>query len=119
MLEAGTKALALYLNTGEIHQPNSISYADFIDQWYEMYVAVNLRVSTQRKYRGMIEKHLKPTLGQFQLQSIKPATLQNFINSYKEKGYSHQTITHVMNLLKTSFEYAVEPLGVDAPLPPL
>lgn len=108
--EAGTKALALYLNTGEIHQPNSISYSDFIDQWYEMYVVVNLRVSTQRKYKGMIEKHLKPTLGQFQLQSIKPATLQNFINSYKEKGYSHQTVTHITNLLKTSFDYAVEPL---------
>lgn len=108
--EAGTKALAIYLNSGEIHQPNSISYADFIDQWYEMYVEVNLRVSTQRKYRGMIAKHLKPTLGHLQLQSIKPKTLQNFVNSYKEKGYSHQTITHIMNMLKTSFEYAIEPL---------
>ena len=108
--EAGTKALALYLNTGEIHQANSISYADFIDQWYEMYVAVNLRVSTQRKYRGMIKKHLKPALGHFKVQSIKPATLQNFINSYKEKGYSHQTITHIYVMLKKSFEYAVEPL---------
>lgn len=108
--EAGTKAMAEYLNCGEIHEPSSISYSDFIDIWFEQYVTVNLRVSTQRKYKGMIEKHLKPALGKYKLQLIKPVTLQKFINSYKDKGYSHQTITHVYAMLKTSFEYAIEPL---------
>ena len=109
-IEAGTKSMAEYLNGGDVYKPKDISYRDFINIWYEQYVEINLRVSTQRKYLGNINKHFLPALGKYKLSAIKPITLQKFLNSYKEKGYSHQTINNLYAALKTSFAFAVEPL---------
>lgn len=109
--KAGTAALAEYLNAGQIHKPSEISVSDFLDQWYEQYVKMNLKHATMRGYSNYINNHIKPKIGHYHLKALSPATLQDFINSYKESGYGIKTVKSVHGTLKTALSYAVQPLG--------
>lgn len=62
-LEAGTKALAEYNNSGLHFEPSEISVSDYFDYWYENYVCLELKINTQKSYKNYIENHIKPNLG--------------------------------------------------------
>lgn len=109
-LAAGTKALAEYLQAGQLHKPNEISFSDYLDQWSEQYVMVNLRQNTQRNYLARIKNQIKPNLGHYKLQSLSPSTLQSFANTLKEKGFSRNYACGIFSTLKNALDYAVEPL---------
>ena len=108
--EAGTKALAEYLNSGQVHKPNEISVSDYLDQWIEQYVEMNLRPNSISAYKGIINNHVKPAVGHYKLQSLNPSTLQSFVNAQKEKGYSKQHVDLILSTFKGALNYAIEPL---------
>ncbi len=107
---AGAKALAEYLNGGQIYKPNEISLSDYLDQWIEQYVMINLRPNTQKGYKNVIKNHIKPSLGQYKLHSLNPSTLQSFVNDQKEKGFKRKHVEAIVNTLKSALTYAIEPL---------
>lgn len=109
-LEAGTKALAEYLNGGQVHKPNEISVADYLDQWLEQYVIMNLKPNSQKAYKSIIKNHIKPAIGHYKLHSLNPSILQTFVNAQKEKGFSKKHIDLMINTLKSALNYAIEPL---------
>ena len=108
--QAGTKALAEYLNSGQVHKPNEISVSDYLDQWIEQYVMVNLRPNSQQTYKGIVNNHIKPAVGHFKLQSLNPSALQDFVNVQKDKGYSKQHVDLILSTFKGALNYAIEPL---------
>ena len=108
--EAGTKALAEYLNAGTFHKPSEISVADYLDQWLEQYVNMNLRPNSQSTYKGIVNNHIKPAVGHFKLQSLTPSVLQDFVNAQKKKGFSKQHVDLILSTFKGSLNYAIEPL---------
>ena len=108
--EAGTKALAEYLNAGTFHKPSEISVADYLDQWLEQYVYTNLRPNSQSTYKGIVNNHIKPAVGHFKLQSLTPSVLQDFVNDQKKKGFSKQHVDLILSTFKGSLNYAIEPL---------
>ena len=107
---AGTKALAEYLNAGTFHKPSEISVADYLDQWLEQYVNMNLRPNSQSTYKGIVNNHIKPAVGHFKLQSLTPSVLQDFVNAQKKKGFSKQHVDLILSTFKGSLNYAIEPL---------
>ena len=109
-LEAGTKALAEYLNAGSYHKPSDISVADYLDQWLEQYVNMNLRPNTQSTYKGLVNNHIKPAVGHFRLSSLTPSALQGFVNDQKNKGFSKQHVDLILSTFKGALNYAIEPL---------
>lgn len=109
-LAAGTKALAEYNSGGQTFQPAEISFSDYLDLWLEKYVMVNLRPKTQESYKGIINNHIRPALGQFKLNALNPSALQDFANSLKTKGYSKRHIVNIMSTITNSLNYAIEPL---------
>ena len=108
--EAGTKALAEYLNAGQFHRPSEISVADYMDQWLEQYVMANLRPNSQAAYKGIVKNHIKPAVGHFKLQHLTPSALQTFVNNQKEKGFSKQHVDLILSTFKGALNYAIEPL---------
>lgn len=109
-LEAGTKALAEYLNAGSFHKPSDISVADYLDQWLDQYVNMNLRPNTQSTYKGLVNNHIKPAVGHFRLCSLTPSALQDFVNDQKKKGFSKQHVDLILSTFKGALNYAIEPL---------
>lgn len=109
-LEAGSAAIVEYNSGGSSVKPSDISLSDFLDQWMEQYVQVNLRHKTQASYQGIINNHLRPNLGHFRLFALSPSDLQGFANSLKKQGYSRRHVVNILSLLTNALNYAIEPL---------
>ena len=107
---AGIQAMAEYLNSGQVHKPSDISVADYLDQWLEEYVMMNLKPNSQSAYKGIVNNHIKPAVGHFKLQSLNPSTLQGFVNAQKDKGFSKQHVDLILSTFKGALNYAIEPL---------
>lgn len=106
---AGTKAMAEYNNAGMTFEPSEMSYADFLDYWFENYVKTSLKYNTQRAYMQIIEGHLKPALGAYKLRSLTPIMLQEYANKKYISGLKKTTLTNIMAILTGSLKYAVVP----------
>lgn len=109
-LDAGTKALAEYNNSGLHFEPSEISFSDYIDYWYKEYCIVNLKYSTMVSYGTIIETRLKPHFGIYKLKSLNPSVLQEYANLLCQKGFSSNYINGILHLLNNALDYAVYPL---------
>lgn len=106
---AGTKAMAEYNNAGLTFEPSEMSYADFLDFWYENYVMPSCKYNTQTGYKLIIENHLKPALGMYKLKSLTPMILQEYVNQKFTTGLKKTTLKNIMAVLSGSLKYAVLP----------
>lgn len=104
------KALAEFNNAGLVFEPSKISVSDYLDLWFDQYCKMNLKYNTQLDYIQIIENHLKPALGRYYLKSLNAATIQEFVNGLKIKGFAKSTVTGIFCTLSASMKYAVEPL---------
>lgn len=77
-MEAGIIEYNNYFNNGCNTRDEKISYSDYLDLWLEDYKQ-NVKFNTVRTYKSIIEKYLKPNLGQYRLSGITSYQLNNFI----------------------------------------
>lgn len=108
-LEAGAKALAEYNNAGMHFSPSEISFADYLDYWFDNYVKASLKYNTQLNYNLIIENHLKPSLGMYKLKALTPMILQEFVNNKFVSGLKKTTLVNIIGVLSGSLSYAVLP----------
>ena len=57
----------------------------------------------------MINTHIKPAIGIYQLKSLTPAILQQLINDKYLIGFSKNHLVNLMTILSGSIKYAVQP----------
>lgn len=109
---AGTKALAEYNNAGLTFEPSEMSYADYLDYWFDNYVKASCKYNTQLAYNAIIENHLKPALGIYKLKSLTPMMVQEYVNQKFTNGLKKTTLTNIMAVLSGSLKYAVVPANL-------
>lgn len=109
-LEAGTKALAEYNNSGIHFESNEISVSDYLDYYFDQYVKINLKYNSQLGKLSIFENHLKPNLGHYKLKALNASALQEYTNGLKLKGLSKNSIEGILSSLSAALDYAVEPL---------
>ena len=109
---AGTKALAEYNNAGLKFEPSEMSYADYLDYWFDNYVKASCKYNTQLAYNIIIENHLKPALGIYKLKSLTPMMVQEYVNQKFTNGLKKTTLTNIMAVLSGSLKYAVVPANL-------
>lgn len=107
--QAGAKAMAEYNAAGLKFEPSEMSFADYMDYWYDNYVKLSCRYRTQASYRLIIDKHLKPALGAYRLRSLTPVILQDYINKKYTEGLKKTTLGNILGVLTGSLKYAVVP----------
>lgn len=110
-IEAGTKALAEYNNSGLHFEPSDISVADFFDLWLKEYCSINLKYNSTENYERIVQKHIKPKLGHYKLKSLTSATLQTFINNIYTSGYSESMLMNIKSTISGALNYAVSPMN--------
>lgn len=98
-VEAGTKALAEYNESGQSFQVSNISVADYLDNWMDTYCKMNLKYNTQVGYLYTLENHLKPSLGMYRLKALTPSTIQEFVNGLKMHGLSKASVVGIFGSL--------------------
>ncbi len=104
------KAISEYNRAGTVFEPTEASFADYLDQWYDLYCKPNLKYNTQIGYLQIIQNHLKPHFGYYRLKALTPAALQEYANELKMNGYAKHTIVGILCVLSAALDYAVEPL---------
>ena len=78
--------------------------------WFEEYVNINTRTNTQKSYRGMIEKHIFPQLGDMAMSKLDARVLQKFINE-RRKYLKRSSLGKLLAIMRSCFSYAVNPCG--------
>lgn len=108
-LKAMREAIRQYESTGEVNIDSNISVHDYFEYWYKNYVLVELKLNTQKNYRMILDRHIYPTLGDYKLKSIKPATIQTLLIDKFADGYARQTLGIIKGVLNKGFSMAIYP----------
>ena len=107
--EAGALAYAEYLNFGEVIKEESISVADFFNEWIEKDVKPINAYNTVRSYQSQIKNHIVPLIGKYKISAVNPSIIQRYFLDLKIKGYSKKSIQQIHATMNRAFAYAVKP----------
>lgn len=102
----GIKALNEYNTCGQVTEPTTMSFADFLDHWLVNDCMATLSENTMINYRKKIKNLIVPYLGKYRLNTIDRDKLQNLLITLHDKGYSYNTLSAVKGILSKCFNYA-------------
>ena len=93
------------LDTGLLIDTKKMKLGEYFDYWLKEYCYNNLTINTIEGYEQYIEKHIKPVLGNIELEKLKPLQLQNFFSEKLERGklngkvdYQNKPLEHYIEL---------------------
>jgi len=104
--KAGQEAFNLYLNSGTVQKPCSMSVADFINDWYRMNES-QWKPATKRGYRKQIDNYIIPKLGHYKLISLNARAIQEFINELFNGGMCRVSVRNAKSKLTAALDWAV------------
>ena len=97
---------------GQYTNRNSITVAAYLDQWLEAR-AVEVKPKTLQDYRHLINRHVRPYIGELRLQAMSPARLTKLYRELATNGrrdgagLSPRTVEYVHAVLRKAFRDAV------------
>jgi len=94
------------LDKGVYTPPGRLTLAQHLTNWLEGYVKTNCSQRTYDGYQSIIESHLIPALGHFQLKHLHPQAIQAYYGKAGET-LSARTVHHQHRVLSQSLKYAV------------
>lgn len=74
------------LYQGTYVEPSKLTFGEYLDMWLREKVEPFLRPSTYRRYKGIVETHIKPALGHIPLQKLSPLDLQRHYAAALQSG---------------------------------
>ena len=95
------------MNKGTYINPSKITVGEWLDEWLEVYKKRNIKFNTYRIYKGGIELHTKPYLGNIKLNKLKREDIQKFLNYLVDKDFSNKYIKTIIMPLQSALEQAV------------
>lgn len=98
------------IDNGTYVEPTKLTVSNWLDIWLEEYTA-NLKPYTLKSYTGIINNHIKPSIGSVKLNSLSTHTIQGFYNkSFKgtnlKQGLSPKTVKNIHGVLHKALEQA-------------
>lgn len=93
------------LNEGTYVEPSKQKYREFIDSWHKNRES-KVSKNTHATYKYMIDKHIKPHLGNFRLDKINSLAIDNFYTVLEKEGKSGATIKKIHSIVRASLQYA-------------
>lgn len=89
--------------------PSELTLGQWLERWMEEFVVPNLAFTTVYGYRGMIEKDIRPMLGEVPLQKLTPADIQRcYAHLREDRGLAPYTVRHYHDLLSSALSLAVK-----------
>lgn len=89
-----------------------ILYNDILDAWLQS-SRINAKESTYARYSHLIDTHIRPQLGKYQLSKISTQLIEGFIERKltcgridKSGGLANKTVTDILTVVKSTMEYA-------------
>ena len=105
----------------DIAKADQYTVGQWMDVWFENYAKLKVRPSSHQTYRGYIDNHIKPNIGNMQLKKLTSLDLQKLykklltsgrverIESKKQpKGLSAKTVRNINQVISSAMDQAVE-----------
>lgn len=103
------------LDTGLLIDTQKMKFAEYLDYWIKEACENKLSITTLDGYKQNIEKHIKPYLGNIELEKIMPLHLQNFYTNRLKSGrlngkggLSNKTVVTLHRIIHRALEQAVK-----------
>lgn len=91
---------------------NLLTYEELLDLWLH-YSQLNTKESTHARYAHLINTHIKPQLGKYQLSVLSTEIIELFVEFQLAKGrldntggLAPKTVTDILTIIKSTIEYA-------------
>lgn len=82
------------------------SVKDYLEEWLESYVRVNLRPSTYDDYRRTIKNYIVPYIGHVPLNQLSPAMVDKMFQQILDKGLKPSTAAGAKRVLSVALGHA-------------
>jgi integrase len=92
---------------GRLQPAITVRLDSFLDQWLVTVVKPRVRERTYRDYEGMLQRYIRPALGEKRLNAITQFDLQKIYSGMFEGGLSARTIQYTNAVLQSAFRQAV------------
>jgi integrase len=84
-----------------------ITLNEYLDRWLKTAVGPRVRPKTFQDYQGMLQRYVRPVLGERVLAALRPLDLQAVYQQMIERGLSARTVRYAHVLLKCAMQQAV------------
>lgn len=91
---------------------NTLTYDEVLDLWLHS-SHMNTKESTYARYTHLINTHIKPQLGKYQLSKLSTEIIETFIETQltigrldNTGGLAPKTVTDILTIIKSTIEYA-------------
>jgi integrase len=96
------------LEQGVYLRPEKTTVSEFIDRVMRDVGAHTLRPKTIDSYNFMIDKHIKPEIGELRLNQLRPVHLQSLYSKKLEEGLSKRTVQYIHAVIRRILNQAVK-----------
>ena len=70
----------------DIIRSEEYTVGEWVQLWYEVYAKPSIRLSTASYYKGFIDHHIIPEIGNIKLNKLTSRTIQKLYNDLKDHG---------------------------------
>lgn len=99
--------IIMELKQGTYIEPKRITVADWLNTWLNDYKKMELRPTTWESYRIQADTHLIPSIGQLNIQDLRPDHLQKLYNEKLESGLSPRSVRYIHTTIHGALKQAV------------
>ena len=100
-------------NRGTLIDPNKVTLADYLRSWLDC--KTDITNVTRERYTEIIQNRIIPTLGEIELQKLKPKHVQDWLSNLSKGGgrrygqaLSARTVRHCYRVLWAALKQAVK-----------
>jgi integrase len=95
------------MNQGLVTIGSATNFTEFVDSVYIPVSLPKLASSTQERYQGVIDNHLKPQFGTLCLRDILPLTVDRYLTGLGKSKLSHESLDKIRDVLSSILQAAI------------
>ncbi|MFW2490951.1 tyrosine-type recombinase/integrase [Clostridium chromiireducens] len=81
-------------------------FKDYILKWFDEYKSKHISINTRTNYKSRIDTHIVPKLGEYKLNKITNAIIQDFYNSLIGESLKPSSVKKIMETVNGVLKYA-------------
>jgi len=85
---------------GTFAEPSSEPLSKYLDQWLETAAGPKIKAKTRRDYESLLNRHVRPALGERPLAKITPLDVQALYKEILNRGLSARTVRYTHAVLR-------------------
>jgi len=89
-------------------EPTKMTLNGYLDHWLETATRPGVRQRTYEGYEGLLERHVRPPLGDRRLHQLTPIEIQALYSDLQTQGLSARTVRYVHAVLSSALKQAVK-----------